>query len=366
MRWLGRLEGIVLVATGAGAGWLALLGEYELLLNPTYRWLTASGAAVTLAMGLVALALPRSRPSPVSLVVYLALLGLVVAGRPHERGESSLMVPPPPPPDLPTVIDGVEHEPIDLDDLHRTVEERSGELVDRPLLVYGIALRVPALAEEGHFALVRPVMACCVADAILVGFRTELGPGIELPEGEAWINVYGRLRRTPEVLPARSFRLGTVRFAMLDERHVFVSTRVTPFTGFQPKETLVDRLESGRYAAFLHAVEKTGWRDRLVSGGPYTVLAPVDQAFEALPPAERKALFEDEARLRTFVEDHVIPGRFDTPALLEVESLAAASGRTLPVTLVNGKFRIAESRLLFKNVGASNGVLHAIYPVLRR
>ena len=46
MRWYARAEGLVLVVTGAGAAWFALLGDYELLMNPTYRWLTAAGALV--------------------------------------------------------------------------------------------------------------------------------------------------------------------------------------------------------------------------------------------------------------------------------------------------------------------------------
>jgi len=356
-----RLEGLILVLVGAGAGWFALAGDYALLMNPAYRWLTVSGAIAVFVLGIGALGRPRSRPRVSSVAVFTALILLVAIGRPDDRSRSAF-APPPPPADRETVIDGVEYTPVDLVELGRIVDGGKKDMTDRPLLVHGIARRVPALEQDGHFAIVRPIMACCLADAILVGFRAELTGTLDLGDREAWVNLYGRLRRTAAPLARRNFRLGALRFAMLDEHHVFVPVRVSPYLGFQPKETLVDRLSGGRFRIFLDAIERAGWKEKLTKEGPYTVFAPVDEAFTSSPKVDPATLSAD--RLRQLVEDHIVAGDFRTPELLDHRKLTAISGRKLETSVVNGVYRVEASRLLFKNTRARNGTVHSIFPAL--
>jgi uncharacterized surface protein with fasciclin (FAS1) repeats len=70
------------------------------------------------------------------------------------------------------------------------------------------------------------------------------------------------------------------------------------------------------------------------------------------------------AALKQLVSSHIIMGRFYSRDLMEQESLETLNGQVLQVELSNGKLTISQSRLLFKDTEARNGVIHFIYPAI--
>ncbi len=100
--------------------------------------------------------------------------------------------------------------------------------------------------------------------------------------------------------------------------------------------------------------------------GPFTVFAPVNAAFTALPPAVLTSLLEtgNRAILTKLLTFHVVPGRFTASQLQNGQILTTVEGTQLPVTVANGVVTVGGARVTTADVAASNGVVHLIDGVM--
>jgi uncharacterized surface protein with fasciclin (FAS1) repeats len=67
--------------------------------------------------------------------------------------------------------------------------------------------------------------------------------------------------------------------------------------------------EAGTFQTLLTAVEAAGLGETLADGGPFTVFAPTDEAFAALPEGTVQGLLADPPALARVLTYHVVPGR---------------------------------------------------------
>ena len=120
------------------------------------------------------------------------------------------------------------------------------------------------------------------------------------------------------------------------------------------------------FTTLVAAVQAAGLVDTLSGQGPFTVFAPTDAAFAALPAGTVEGLLEDIPALTEILTYHVVPG------LMTAEFLSGQRGR---VEMVNGGFVHVDAtgaavhlnrttRVIAADVEASNGVIHAIDRVL--
>lgn len=103
----------------------------------------------------------------------------------------------------------------------------------------------------------------------------------------------------------------------------------------------------------------------LQNGGPFTVFAPVNSAFAALPEGELDRLLDpanaDElAELLTY---HVVPGTFNAADLSEGQMLTTVAGPDVTITLAGGA-QVNGVDIVQTDIEASNGVIHLIDGVL--
>lgn len=123
--------------------------------------------------------------------------------------------------------------------------------------------------------------------------------------------------------------------------------------------------EAGSFSTLLKAVAAAGLDKTLMGEGPFTVLAPTDEAFGALGATVADLLKpENRKQLTDILTYHVIPGR-----VFAADAIKAGSAKTVQGGEVN--FAISEARLVVNNatiigtdVDASNGVIHIIDSVL--
>ena len=68
--------------------------------------------------------------------------------------------------------------------------------------------------------------------------------------------------------------------------------------------------QDGRFTGFLHLLEATGMVEKLKDQGPFTVFAPVDEAFGQLPPGVLEWLLAEESgkALEAVIQSHIVPG----------------------------------------------------------
>lgn len=117
--------------------------------------------------------------------------------------------------------------------------------------------------------------------------------------------------------------------------------------------------EAGNLSIFLKAVQVAGLSKALMSKGSFTVFAPSNKAFRALPPQLLKAALKNPAKLAMILKYHVLAAKVTSQELLKVNKARTLQGDSLTVGLsVNGK------RVIRANLVASNGVIHVIDGVM--
>ena len=122
-----------------------------------------------------------------------------------------------------------------------------------------------------------------------------------------------------------------------------------------------------RLATLLKAVTAAGLAGQLGSenSGPWTVLAPSNEAFAALGEDAIKALLADPARLADVLGAHVIPSRIRRSEMISQRSARTLLGRdAITFSLVDGRITAAGAGILTGDIEASNGVIHIIDRVI--
>lgn len=123
---------------------------------------------------------------------------------------------------------------------------------------------------------------------------------------------------------------------------------------------------AGQFNTLVAAVQAAGLVDTLKSPGPFTVFAPTDDAFAALPAGTVDTLLlpENRDQLTQILTYHVVPGRFPASSLVGVHgTLTTVEGSTLNVDGRDG-VRINDTTVITPDVTASNGIIHVIDGVL--
>jgi uncharacterized surface protein with fasciclin (FAS1) repeats len=128
---------------------------------------------------------------------------------------------------------------------------------------------------------------------------------------------------------------------------------------------LVQRLErDGRFTTLLAALDAAGLKETVATGGTFTVLAPTDQAFAALPPGTIEALLADIPTLQNILLYHVLGGREMLHNLVKESTATTLQGNPILALREGFKVRINGQRVLYPSLPASNGIIHPIDGVL--
>jgi uncharacterized surface protein with fasciclin (FAS1) repeats len=143
------------------------------------------------------------------------------------------------------------------------------------------------------------------------------------------------------------------------------STPVTAQTA--PPRTVVDvAAEAGNFKTLLTAVRAAGLEEALRGAGPFTVFAPTDEAFAALPAGTLESLLANPEQLKTVLTYHVVAGRVTSAEVVSAGMARPVTlqGNRLHVRVVDGKVRVDDATVVAADVAASNGVIHVIDQVV--
>jgi transforming growth factor-beta-induced protein len=121
---------------------------------------------------------------------------------------------------------------------------------------------------------------------------------------------------------------------------------------------------AGVFNTLLAAVEAAGLLETLQSAGPFTVLAPTDEAFAALPEGTVEALLEDPETLAEILLYHVIIGDVRAAQVVTLTEATMANGGTVSIAVENGGVRVNDANVVATDIEATNGVIHVIDAVL--
>ena len=129
------------------------------------------------------------------------------------------------------------------------------------------------------------------------------------------------------------------------------------------KDIVDTAVANGSFKTLATALTAAGLVSTLKETGPFTVFAPTDAAFAALPAGTVEALLGDLPRLKLILLYHVVPGRVLARDVVKLTSARTASGEDLTIS-AGDEVRINDARILNTDIAASNGVIHVIDRVL--
>ena len=124
--------------------------------------------------------------------------------------------------------------------------------------------------------------------------------------------------------------------------------------------------EGDIFKTLVAAVKAGDLVDTLKSEGPFTVFAPTNEAFAALPKGTVEDLLkpENKAKLVKILTYHVVAGKVTSADVVKVKSAKTVEGSEVKVTVKDGKVLINESEVIKADIMCTNGVVHVINKVL--
>ncbi|MEL6372258.1 MAG: fasciclin domain-containing protein [Pseudomonadota bacterium] len=133
------------------------------------------------------------------------------------------------------------------------------------------------------------------------------------------------------------------------------------------KADIVDTaVAAGSFNTLVAAVQAAGLEDTLRSEGPFTVFAPTDEAFAALPAGTVEDLLkpENKDQLVSILTYHVVSGKTKSKDLAgQTLSVATVNGAEVAIDGTNG-VKVGNANVVKADIYTSNGVIHVIDTVL--
>ena len=116
-------------------------------------------------------------------------------------------------------------------------------------------------------------------------------------------------------------------------------------------------------STFVKLVKEAGLTETLGAANAYTVFAPSDDAFKAVPAKTLDALLADKAALKNVLSFHVLPTKVMATAV-KPGSVTTAQGEKLELGATAGIVTVGDAMVTQADLGATNGVIHVIDRVL--
>ena len=195
--------------------------------------------------------------------------------------------------------------------------------------------------------------------------------------------MFRTIGRTPALLLALALATSGTAAAQGSDHSAMARSDQTTMVGgqamYRTRDIVDNAVNSADHTTLVSAVQAAGLVETLKGSGPFTVFAPTDAAFAALPDGTVPMLLEPKHKeqLTRVLTYHVVPGRYDAAALLNAirkgdgkASLKTASGETLWLAM-NGERNVivrdakgGTANISTYDVIQSNGVIHVVDHVL--
>lgn len=120
---------------------------------------------------------------------------------------------------------------------------------------------------------------------------------------------------------------------------------------------------NGSFTTLVAAVEAAGLVETLKGEGPFTVFAPTDEAFAALPEGTVEALLADPEALAAILTYHVVAGKVMSTDLSDGMTAETVNGAEITIG-TEGGVTVNDANVVIADVEASNGVIHVIDAVI--
>jgi len=132
------------------------------------------------------------------------------------------------------------------------------------------------------------------------------------------------------------------------------------------KDIVDTAVKAGSFNTLVAAVKAADLVDTLKSEGPFTVFAPTDEAFAALPEGTVENLLkpENKDQLVAVLTYHVVPGKVMAADVVGLDEATTVQGGKVGIEVKDGNVMIDGATVVTADVETSNGVIHVIDSVI--
>ena len=132
-----------------------------------------------------------------------------------------------------------------------------------------------------------------------------------------------------------------------------------------PKDLIETAASAGTFNTLGRALTAAGLDETLKGTGPYTILAPTDDAFAKIPKKDLDALMANKEMLAKVLKYHVISGNVPSSQVAGMSEATTLEGQKIAIKLVDGKVTLnGKAEVTSPDIAASNGTIHVINTVL--
>jgi uncharacterized surface protein with fasciclin (FAS1) repeats len=122
-------------------------------------------------------------------------------------------------------------------------------------------------------------------------------------------------------------------------------------------------VSNDNFKTLVAAVQAAGLVEALQSPGPFTVFAPVDAAFAALPPGTVQTLVQNPPQLARILKFHVVAGKYTQADLAKLGQVESLEGSPISIDCSDG-FEVKNATVVAADIEADNGIIHVIDRVI--
>lgn len=122
--------------------------------------------------------------------------------------------------------------------------------------------------------------------------------------------------------------------------------------------------EAGSFKTLLAALKAAGLGEALSGDGPFTVFAPTDEAFAALPEGTVESLLQDKEKLASILTYHVLSGSVEAKDVVKINSAKTLNGQSISIKVKDEVVMLDNARVITTDIICSNGVIHIIDAVI--
>ena len=136
--------------------------------------------------------------------------------------------------------------------------------------------------------------------------------------------------------------------------------------GDDAKDIVDTAVGAGSFSTLVAAVQAADLVDALKGDGPFTVFAPTDEAFAALPEGTVESLLKPENRdqLVSILTYHVVPGSVYAADVVKLSAATTVNGADVSIQVQDGSVFVDNATVVKTDIAATNGVIHVIDSVI--
>jgi len=138
------------------------------------------------------------------------------------------------------------------------------------------------------------------------------------------------------------------------------------FSQADEKNIVETAVGAGSFKTLVAAVQAADLVETLQGPGPFTVLAPTDEAFAKLPEGTLETLLKPENKglLTSILTYHVVPGRVMASDVIKTNAAGTVNGQRVKISMTDGQVKVNDSNIVKTDISCKNGVIHVIDAVI--